>query len=44
MVIRSMDVGCGWRGCNFNGMVRKVSLGRSYLSEDQKDVSELSEG
>lgn len=42
----SMDVGCGmgWGGCNFNGMVRKVSLGRPYLSKDQKVMREPSEG
>ena len=31
-------MGCGWIGRNLNGMVRKGSLGRSYLSKDQKNV------
>lgn len=38
MVLGIMDVGCGCRGRNLNGMVRKGSLGRSHLSKDQKNV------
>lgn len=31
-------MGCGWRGCNLNGMVRKGSLGRAHLSKDQEEM------
>lgn len=38
MVIGIMGVGCGWRGRNLNGTVRKGSLGRAHLSKDQENV------
>ena len=38
MVMGIMGVGCGWRGRNLNGTVRKGSLGRAHLSKDQENV------
>lgn len=36
-----MDVYVGQRTCYFNGMVRKISLGRSCFSKDMKELKEL---